>query len=269
MSKAAYQFGGNDAAHYEQYLGPLIFEPSAIEFVKYLRTLPVTSILETSCGTGRLTSHLRKEFPASVRITATDISADMMALAQENLDGQPVEFKVADAQQLPFPDQSFDLVVNQYGLMFFPDKQKGFHEAYRVLKPGGHFAFATWDRTGDMPIFKLPIDDNIIPFFNGEDTSRFFLPFSLHDPRYLMELLKNAGFRHNRISFIEFFGNTDSPINMVNGIFLKHPLGREVKGKDPGAVSAIAAAIEKSLTDHFGNGPFEFGLKAWIGIGQK
>ncbi|MBS1949324.1 MAG: methyltransferase domain-containing protein [Bacteroidetes bacterium] len=269
MSKEAYQFGGDDAANYEHYLGPLIFEPSAKEFLPCLQALPAKSILETSSGTGRLTTHLRHGFSAGTSLTSTDISSDMLMLAREKLKGQQVEFKIANGQQLPFADSSFELVVNQYGLMFFPDRQKGFDEAYRVLKPGGHFAFATWDRIADMPLFKIPLMDHIIPFFKGEDTSRFHLPFSLHDPRELLGFLKNAGFKHNKIMFIEFSGTTDDVMNIVNGMFLKHPLSRAVHDKDPARVSPIAVEIERSLTAFFGKAPFEFSLKAWIGIGQK
>ncbi|MBS1559739.1 MAG: class I SAM-dependent methyltransferase [Bacteroidetes bacterium] len=269
MSKEAYQFGGDDAANYDRYLGPLIFEPSARIFLPYLKTLPAKSILETSAGTGRLTSHLRHGFPITIRLTSTDVSSDMLMLAQQKLKGQQVEFKIANGLQLPFVDSSFDLVVNQYGLMFFPDRQKGFDEAYRVIKPGGHFAFATWDRTEDMPLFKIPIIDHIIPYFKGEDTSRFHLPFSLHNPRELLGFLKNAGFKHNKIILTEFVGTTDDVMNIVNGLFLKHPLSRAVHDKDPARVNPMAIEIEKSFTDFWGKAPFEFSLKAWIGIGQK
>jgi ubiquinone/menaquinone biosynthesis C-methylase UbiE len=269
MSKEAFRFTGNDAANYEQYLGPLIFEPSAIEFLSHLVTIPARDILETSCGTGRLTSHLRQYFPLADRLTATDISVDMLTLAEERLNDASIEFNIADAQQLPFQDQSFDLVVNQYGLMFFPDKRKGFDEAYRVLKPGGYFAFATWDRTENIPLFKLVIDDTVIPFFQGEDTSRFYTPFSLHSPEQLLDFLQEAGFRHNKVMLVEFNGHTDLVMNVVNGLFLKHPLGREVKEKYPEAYDRIATELEQRLREHFGKEPFEFELKAFIGIGQK
>jgi ubiquinone/menaquinone biosynthesis C-methylase UbiE len=269
MCKEAFRFTGNDAACYEQYLGPLIFEPSAVEFLSHLVALPAQAILETSCGTGRLTRHLRQDFPPDTQITATDISADMLALAQGQLGNSNIYFKVADAQELPFADEYFNLVVNQYGLMFFPDKQRGFDETFRVLKPGGYFVFATWDRTDAIPLFKLVIDDMVIPFFKGEDTSRFYMPFSLHDPQQLLGFLKQTGFKHNKVMHVVFTGHTDSPMNIVNGLFLKHPLGREVKEKDPAAYNHIAAEMEHRIIERFGPGPFEFELKALIGIGQK
>lgn len=269
MNKEAYKFTGNDAANYEAYLGPLIFEPSATAFLTHLAGISAQSILETSCGTGRLTKRLRRVFPASVKLVATDISGDMLSLAKEKMQNEDVEFRIADGQQLPFDDGTFDLVVNQYGLMFFPDRPKGFAEAYRVLKPGGHFVFATWDRTADTPLFRLVIDGNIVPFFDQEDTARFYLPFSLHDQGQMQRFLADAGFRNMKVMLIKFEGSAGSVKDIVNGLFLKHPMGRAVEEREPGAVSRIAAAMERSLVEYFGTGPFRFGLKAWIGMGQK
>jgi ubiquinone/menaquinone biosynthesis C-methylase UbiE len=269
MSSEAFKFSGNDALNYEEYLGPLIFEPSAAVFLSRLAALPVQSILETSCGTGRLTRHLRRGFPAAVHLTATDISSDMIAVAKEKLHDETIAFKVADALQLPFAAGAFDLVVNQYGSMFFPDIQKGFDEAYRVLRPGGHFAFATWDRTGAMPLLKLIWDDHVVPFFRGEDTHRFYVPFALHDPAILNGWLTKAGFTNNNVQRVTFSGSAGSSRDVVNAFFLKHRLGREVKEKDPAAFPRIAETLEQAIGEHFGAGEFSFELSAWIGIGQK
>ena len=269
MSEEAFRFSGNDAVNYEEYLGPLLFEPSAAVFLADVAALPAQNILETSCGTGRLTRHLRREFPEGVQLTATDISSDMIEVAKGKLDDPTILFTVADGQQLPFVDGIFDLVVNQYGLMFFPDKQKGFDEAYRVLKPGGYFAFATWDRTNAIPLMKLIIDDHVTPFFTGEDHSRFHVPFALHDPALLSNFLINAGFRDNKVRRVSFFGSAASTKDVVNGLFLMHPMGRQVKEKDPAAVVRIAEDLEKSIGETFGTGEFTFELSAWIGIGRK
>jgi ubiquinone/menaquinone biosynthesis C-methylase UbiE len=269
MSSDAYKFSGKDAANYEEWLGPLIFEPSSIEFLSHLITLPVRSILETSCGTGRLTRHLRREFPAAVQLTATDINIDMITVAKDKLNNSGIVFKVADAQQLPFSENSFDLVVNQFGSMFFPDKQRGFDEAFRVLKPEGHFAFATWDRTSGIPLLKLIIDDHIVPLFEGEDTDRFYIPFALHDPRQLTHFLTNAGFTNNKVQRVAFVSRASSPREIVNAFFLRHSMGREVREKAPDAFPKVAETLERAIGERFGTGEFSFELSAWIGIGQK
>ena len=269
MSIEASKFAGNDAVNYEEYLGPLFFEPSAAVFLSELVALPVQSILETACGTGRLTRRLRKEFPTAVHLTASDINGDMIAVAKDKLGDAAITFRVADGQQLPFVDGTFDLVVNQHGLMFFPDKQKGIDEAYRVLKPGGHFAFMTWDSTKGNPLMKLIYDDHIIPFFKGEDVQRFYAPFALHDPERLDNMLRNGGFSDIKVRRVSFSGKAASPMDVVKGMFLLHRLGREVKEKDPTAVARIAEALERSIGEKFGAGEFSFELSAWISIGQK
>ncbi|HCL83705.1 MAG TPA: hypothetical protein DIC22_07010 [Chitinophagaceae bacterium] len=269
MAGEAFRFSGDDALNYEKYLGPVLFEPSALEFLPYLGSPNVQSVLEISSGTGRLTRHLRKYFPLTTRLIASDISSDMLQVAREQLKDPSIEFQIADAQQLPFADGSFDLVVCQHGLMFLPDKLKGFKEVFRVLKPGGRFIFATWDRTEDIPILNLIFNEWVIPFFEGEDTARFLIPFSLYEPAKLFDYLSEAGFTNNNVFRVEFKGRSSSPKNLVNGLFLKHPIGREVAKKDPAAMHPIAAEMEKHIVGQFGENDILFDLKALIGMGHK
>lgn len=269
MSKDVYKITGNDAANYEENLGPLIFEPAAKELLSHIVTFPADSILEIACGTGRVTKHLRENFPTATTLIATDINPGMLEVAQQQLPDPSISFQLADAQQLSFPDQTFDLVVNQFGLMFLPDKQVGVNEAFRVLKPGGHFVFTTWDLAANMPLFQLIINDLIIPVFKGEDNTRFYTPFSLHDPDELKSYFEKAGFKQHRAMLMKFKGQAHSSQHIVNTYFLEHPLGREVKEKAPAEFDRIAHEMEQQLVQQFGTGAFEFELRAWIGIGQK
>ena len=72
----------------------------------------------------------------------------MIALAQSNLGSERILWRQADALELPFGDAEFDVVVCHFGAMFFPDKRRGFQEAFRVLRPGGHFLLNVWDSFG-------------------------------------------------------------------------------------------------------------------------
>jgi len=269
MGEEVYKIAGNDAATYEEHLGPLVFEPAAQALLSHISAFPVHAILETASGTGRLTKHLRKSFPAAESLVATDINPDMLEIAQQQLNDPSITFQLADAQQLPFPDQSFDLVVNQFGLMFLPDKEAGLKEAARVLKPGGHFVFTTWDKIPSMPLFTLLIEEVILPLFKDEDTTRFYTPFSLHDPQLLNTFLEQAGFRNHKVVFLKFSGRADSPQHIVNSYFLQHPLGRQVKEKAPDAFDKVAKELEHRLTKEFGAGAFKFELRALAGMGRK
>ena len=269
MPSEEFKFSGENAINYDTYLGPLLFEPSALQFISYLGSSDVQSVLETSCGTGRLTGHLRNYFPEGTRLVATDISSDMLQVAKEKTNDSSVEFQVADAQQLPFPDNSFDLVINQYGLMFLPDKQKGFSESFRVLKPGGRFMFATWEKSANVPLLNLIFNEMIIPQFKEEETSRFQTPFSLYEPSELTSYLVKAGFINNKVFPITFNSGRSSLENVVNAFLLKHSLGRELANKFPEVIDPLAKQMQIRLVEQFGEHNDIFELKAFIGMGQK
>ena len=267
MEKQAFRFSGEDARNYEQYLGPLLFEPYAVEVASHVPTTP-QSVLELACGTGRVTRHLRKRLPLSARLIATDLSPDMLEVARERLQDPSIDFRMADAMDLPFPANSFDVVVCQFGLMFLPDKQKGVNEAYRVLKPGGTFIFNTWDKTATMPLLSLVFDDTILPFFSGEEIDPFVLPFSLHDPIQLQAFMEKASFRNSSVIRVTLQGKSSSPQEVVNGFLLKHPMGKEVSGRDPGALEPMAKKLEAEIETRFGT-PVETELNAFLVSGTK
>jgi ubiquinone/menaquinone biosynthesis C-methylase UbiE len=269
MKAAAFNFSGDDAKNYDDYLGPILFEPSAKELIKYLDRENIKSVLEISCGSGRLTRHLRNFFDRSVQLVATDISEDMIRVARINLADQDIEFAVADGQDLPFPDESFDCVICQYGLMFFPDQEKGIREAYRVSKKGGKYIFSTWDSTSAIALNQVVFEETIIPFFNSENADRYRTPFSLHDPVKLETLLRSGGFQNPGVKHIHFDSGMTNVENIVNGFLLKHRLGREVQEKDAHALEKTANDLRDRVIKKFGADNLVFDLKAFVSIGEK
>jgi ubiquinone/menaquinone biosynthesis C-methylase UbiE len=145
MSDAA-SFVGNIPEHYERGLGPLIFVDYAADIARRAAACSPARVLETAAGTGIVTRQLRDLVPAAARLTATDLNPPMLEVARAKFrPGEHVDFRPADATTLPFPDGSFDAVVCQFGVMFFPEKDKSYHETYRVLAPGGRYLFSVWD----------------------------------------------------------------------------------------------------------------------------
>ena len=131
---------------YENYLVPLIFEPYAADLASRVVLYQPSRVLEIAAGTGVVTRHLARVMPKEASIVATDLNQPMLDQAVAIQAARPIEWLQADAMQLPFPDATFDVVVCQFGVMFFPDKVKAFSEAWRVLRWGGHFLFNVWDR---------------------------------------------------------------------------------------------------------------------------
>ena len=138
-------FAGSIPGLYDQYMVPLLFEPYARLVAEQAKTFAPARILETAAGTGVVTEALHRALPAA-EIIATDLNPPMLEQAALRITAANVHFRQADALQLPFDDRSFELVVCQFGIMFFPDKVAGNAEARRVLRDGGRYLLVIWDK---------------------------------------------------------------------------------------------------------------------------
>src|SRR5689334_15329638 len=136
MSDQHAAFVGSIPENYDLYLGPCLFEPYANDIARRITVPERGSLLEIACGTGIVTRRLRNQLPKSVRITSTDLNEAMLSYAAAKFGpDDSVEWRQADATALPFADSSFEAVVCQFGLMFFPDKLAALREVRRVLAP--------------------------------------------------------------------------------------------------------------------------------------
>jgi SAM-dependent methyltransferase len=101
-------------------------------------------ILEIGCGSGNLWAENNKRIPEGWQITLTDASLGMVCEAQRRLSGShSFRFQVANAQELPFADESFDTVIAAHMLYHVPDREKAFSEIVRILRDGGHLYAVT------------------------------------------------------------------------------------------------------------------------------
>jgi SAM-dependent methyltransferase len=187
-------FSDSISALYETHLVPLIFEPYAADLADRLASRSVTRVLEIAAGTGVVTRALASVLPEQVSIIATDLNQPMLDHASAVGTRRPVEWRQADAMQLPFPDGTFDAVVCQFGVMFFPDKSKAFSEARRVLAPGGVFIFNVWDRIEENE-FADTVTTALASLF-PEDPPRFMArtPHGYHDRSTIERDLAEGGF---------------------------------------------------------------------------
>src|SRR5512146_1561151 len=178
-------FTGSIPQLYETYLVPLIFEPYAAELASRLarQASTTTHVLEIAAGTGVLTRALSAALPEHAAIIATDLNQPMLEHAAALGTARPVDWRQADALHLPFDDATFDAVVCQFGVMFFPDKVRAFAEARRVLRVGGVFMFSVWDRIEENE-FADVVTTALAAMF-PEDPPRFLArtPHGYHDRR--------------------------------------------------------------------------------------
>ena len=189
-------FSGSIPSLYDRYLGPLMFETYAQDLADRVSALNAERVLETAAGTGIVTRALDRSLSPGVSIVATDLNQPMLDHAAERISSSRVSWQKADAQALPFPDGAFDAVVCQFGVMFFPDKQKAYREARRVLKPGGHFIFNVWDKL-EYNEFADLVTAAVADMF-ATDPPRFLArtPYGYHQQQAVIAELRSAGFIH-------------------------------------------------------------------------
>lgn len=187
-------FAGSIPDIYDRLLVPLIFEPYATDLAKRVAEAKPQLVLETAAGTGAVTRALASSLK-DARIVATDLNQPMLDHARSRQSGDKrIEWRQADALELPFKDQTFDAVACQFGLMFFPDKVQGYREARRVLKPSGRFFFSVWDRISENE-FADVVTQALATFF-PQDPPRFLArtPHGYCDTNRIREEMSRAGF---------------------------------------------------------------------------
>ncbi|WP_067813918.1 class I SAM-dependent methyltransferase [Nocardia inohanensis] len=247
-------FTGSIAEIYDTLLVPMIFEEPARALAAAVAATGGVEILETAAGTGALTRELDRL--GRFDIVATDLNAPMVAAAAERLASERVRWQVADAQELPFPDRSFDVVVCQFGAMFLSDKVRGYAEALRVLRPGGTFAFNVWDRIENNAVALViaralcaAAPDEPLEFFSRT-------PHGYFDIERIRGELAAAGFEEISGAYLDGTSRTTAEVGAV-ALCQGTPMRGEIERHssfDLGSATAIATA---ELRREYGPGEFD------------
>jgi ubiquinone/menaquinone biosynthesis C-methylase UbiE len=202
MSDRAADFTGSIPIFYDHGLGPIFFAEFADDIARRVVASAPTRVLEIAAGTGIVTRRLRDLLPREAHLIATDLNPPMLEVARGKFrPDEMVKFQPADAIALPFPDASFDALVCQFGVMFFPDKNKGFREAHRVLVSRGRHLFSVWDSHRHNPIGPL-ITEILAEFFPNDPPQFYQVPFSYHRIDPIKDSLGAAGFTDIRIAVL-------------------------------------------------------------------
>ena len=262
-------FVGSIPENYDRYLGPVLFEPYAADLVERVSVPENGSLLEVACGTGIVTRRLRDRLSPRVKIVATDLNEAMIKFAAQKFrSDENIEWKPADALDLPFGDESFDAVVCQFGLMFFPDKQKGVNEAFRVLKPNGQFIVSVWDDIQRVDLAKAA--ETVIKRFFPENPPDFYdIPFSFHDPDKLRSVLSAAGFREIEIDVVRFPCVSASASEAAHGLIHGNPVITAINERDPAKAPEIEAALAETIAAQFGAEPVQARMQAIVCSGVR
>jgi ubiquinone/menaquinone biosynthesis C-methylase UbiE len=258
-------FAGPIPEIYDRLLVPLIFEVYAADLAERVTALKPQRVLELAAGTGALSRAMASRLSPATRILSTDLNQPMLdrAAARQNGDGR-VAWQQADALALPLEDQRIDLVACQFGVMFFPDKVKGYREAHRVLRPGGHYIFNVWDRLeeNDFPRCISVALEAVFP----EDPPRFMAatPHGYFDTGRISEELTTAGFTEIAIETVAHRSRAQSAEDVAIAFCQGTPMRNEVLARDPDGLQRATEASAQALRREFGSGAIEGRIKAHV-----
>jgi SAM-dependent methyltransferase len=258
-------FVGSVPEFYERYLVPLIFEPYAADLALRTARRQLASLLEIAAGTGVVTRQLAAVLPPAVQIVATDLNQAMLDQAAAKGTSRPVEWRQADALQLPFPDESLDVVVCQFGAMFFPDKARAFAEARRVLRSGGQFIFNVWDRI-EQNDFANTVTQALEALF-PDDPPRFLArtPHGYHDPSVIAQDLARGGFtRSPQVTTLPARSQADSPRIPAIAYCQGTPLRGEIETRDPSRLVEATDVAASAIAHQFGSETVDGKIQAHV-----
>ena len=262
-------FSGSIPPNYDNYLGPLFFEPFALDIAQRLRFLQPQAVLEVAAGTGRVTRHLPEVLPDGAIIVATDVNPAMVDFAKKQLKKHTsIQWDVVDAVSLPYQNKQFDCIVSQFGVMFYSDRRKAYAEAYRVLRPGGVFLFNAWDHINRNPAARLT--DEILGHFFPTDTPAFYkVPFSYHDANQIQEDLQSVGFEIATMQVLQLTGYAASAEDAARGLLEGTPAYTAIAERDATLLPAMKKALAADLAALFGDRELHVPLQARMVMAVK
>ena len=264
------EFAGSIPQLYDTYLVPLLFEPYATDLANRLNARTPARVLEIAAGTGVATRALATVLPENVSIVATDLNQAMLDRAAAVGTKRVVEWRQADAMQLPFEDETFDAVVCQFGAMFFPDKSKAFSEIRRVLTPGGVFIFSVWDRIKENEFADLVTAalESIFP----QDPPRFLArtPHGYHDPEIIeRDLLAGEFNGRPQIETVTERSRAASPQIPALAYCEGTPLRNEIESRDASRLAEATDVAAHAIAEQFGETNVDGKIQAHVVIIEK
>ncbi|MDJ0949727.1 MAG: class I SAM-dependent methyltransferase [Alphaproteobacteria bacterium] len=254
------------AAAYEERLVPALFQQWTEPMADAAHIRAGQRVLDVACGTGVLARAVADRVGPGGSVTGLDVNPGMLAVAAHAAPG--IEWRQGVAEELPFEDRTFDAVVSQFGLMFFPDREAALREMVRVLKPGGRLAVAVFDGLDRIPAYALMVD--VLERVVGQEAANALRsPFVLGDTEALSSLFAAAGIPSAAIATTEGTERFPSVRDMVLG---------DVKGWFPLAgirldedmIAALVAQAEAALMQFVtAGGAVEFPVRVHIVTAQR
>ncbi len=258
-------FAGSIPDVYDDYLVPLIFAQYADDLAHRTVALEPPRVLEVAAGSGVVSRAVAPMLDSSARFVVTDLNPPMLDRAASMQDDPDrVEWVPADALDLPFEDDSFDLVLCQFGAMFFPDRVQAYREAHRVLGEGGAFIFNMWDRIEENE-FAFEVTRALVDAF-PDDPPSFLVrtPHGHFDTATYLSELEAAGFSDVDIEPVDAISVASGPAIPAVAYCQGTPLRNEIEARGPPSLDEATSLAAEAIRARFGDGEIQSRIRAFV-----
>ncbi|MDH5370104.1 MAG: methyltransferase domain-containing protein [Gammaproteobacteria bacterium] len=245
-----------------------MFEGYAKAAINLTKIHSGSHVLDVACGPGTLPMLIHKRCQTVKAIDFADqmVSIFMNAIRNASIDN--VDVICGDAQNLPYEDESFDIAFSMFGLMFFPDRSKGYSEIYRTLKPGGEVVISSWAPVVESPAMKIMF--GAVRCLNPEIPEPQTVINSLENDSYFKKELEQAGFRNVVIHRIteEYYIDSIARLweELVKG---SAPVAMMKKNMPPEVWKEKEGIALKFIKNSLPELPVSLTSDAWLGYGVK
>ncbi len=251
MTSEKWHLGGSAPEIYAGQLVPAIFGPWAPVLVERARLESGQTVLDLACGTGVVARLARSAVGESGQVTGADLNSGMLATAEATAERDGIVdilWEEADATAMPFESDSFDIVLCQLGLQYFPDKNAALGEVRRVLKDDGRAVFLVWRSIDHSPGFDA-LANALGTHVSPEAAAVMHAPFVFGDQTaQLRGLFTETGYREVRIDSevrMVRFGSTEDFIRYQVG---GSPLAGHLSEADDDVWSKLVVAVEGPMS---------------------
>jgi ubiquinone/menaquinone biosynthesis C-methylase UbiE len=205
----------NPAETYESYMGPALFAPWASYLVQSASPQTGERVLDVACGTGIVARRVAVCVESNGKIIGLDLNPNMLTVARAAADreGLAIEWHEGRAEELPFPDGSFDLALCQFALMFFDDRRSALAEMHRVLTNDGRVLLSVWQGLELHPFYQTLHE--AIQARVGMSVVQDI--FALGDADELRGMLTDAGFQRVEIHAVSMIARFPDPEGFLAG----------------------------------------------------
>jgi ubiquinone/menaquinone biosynthesis C-methylase UbiE len=257
-------FTGDIPRFYDSTLVPLIFARYARELARRAAGLHPNDVLEIACGTGVVTRELTRVLPEHTRIVASDLNHAMVAYAKNASRAREVDWRQADVMTLPFAKASFDVVLCEFGVMFFPDRVHAYRNVRNVLRPGGTFLFNSWSRIEENEFADVITQALALRYPADPPLFLARTPHGYGDPSRIEEDVRAAGFTLCDVNVQEERSVAPDAYSAAAAYCYGTPLRGEIERRDGEGLEAATRQAADALRARFGEGQIDGKISAVV-----